>query len=423
MAKARSFFSRGRKVKTADRYIQELQRAGLILQRAGNADGAEWIVEDRPMRNFASCSYMGLERHPALISKATAALHEYGSNFSISRAYLECPLYPMLEDALGEVTGRSVLVAPSTTLAHLAALPVLVGDDDLVLIDQFAHASVHMATDLVADVPIELLRHNRTDLLEEKLQEAGDRYERVWYICDGVYSMLGDYAPFDALRDLLARYPRLRVYLDDAHGTSWTGLNGRGAALANLGDCDRVYVAISLNKAFGAVGGALALPTAEERDRIRRCGGPLIFSGPIAPAGLGAAYASATLHLSEAFPRMQAELAERVAAMHSALTDAGIQLASDDRTPIFIVHYDSAATARAVVTALRERGFYTCVSTFPAVPMNKPSLRFTASRHNTLADINALVENLVQVTSDLAPSVFRATTPPSAVELGTASTG
>jgi 7-keto-8-aminopelargonate synthetase-like enzyme len=269
-----------------------------------------------------------------------------------------------------------------------------------------------MATDLVDDVPIETLRHSRVDLLEQRLVEAGDGFEKVWYLCDGLYSMLGDLAPFERLGELLERYPRLHLYVDDAHGFGWAGRHGRGPALTHLGGSDRVVVAVSLSKAFGAVGGALAFPTTEQRDRVRRCGGPMIFSGPIAPAGLGAGLASAELHLSPELEGMQAELRQRMAVARAAIHDAGLVLATDDETPIFMVHYDSPATAQRVVARLRERGFFVCVSTFPAVPVNKPSIRFTVSRHNSLGDVLELVENLVEASADVAASVFRRTTPP-----------
>jgi 7-keto-8-aminopelargonate synthetase-like enzyme len=400
MAKARSFFSRGRKIQTVDRMLGDHVRAGLIGHRAGSSDGATWVIDGQPMRNFASCSYMGLERHPELIAGGREALTDFGSNFSISRAYLECPLYSALEDTLSEAMNAHVLVTPNTTIAHLAALPVLIGDRDLVLVDQFAHASIHMATDLVSDVPIELVRHNRMDLLQQRLAEAeeqeGGRHDRVWYICDGVYSMLGDFAPFAELSALLRRFPRLHLYVDDAHAMSWTGRHGRGAALSRLASLERVVVAVSLSKAFGATGGALALPTAELRERVRRCGGPMIFSGPIAPAGLGSALASARLHLRPELEDMQGELRERMALADQGLAAAGLDLATDAETPVRVLHYDSVAEAQAVVRAMRERGFFMCISTFPAVPMNKPSVRFTISRHNSLADIRDMVASLAE---------------------------
>ena len=379
--------------------VTEVESRGLIMHRAGSGDGGEWVIDGRPMLNFGSCSYLGLERHPALLAGAQAALHEFGSNFSISRTYLECPLYEALESALGRVMDRHVVVAPSTTMGHLAALPVIIGDRDLVVVDQFAHASVHMATELIDDVPIELLRHNRTDLLEQKLIEAGDKYERVWYLCDGLYSMLGDFAPFEALSALLARYPRLHLYVDDAHAMSWTGRHGRGAALTHLGHSDRVVVAVSLSKAFGATGGAIALPSAELRAKIRRCGGPLMFSGPIPPAALGAAVASAELHLSPELETIQAELSERVSFVRNELDRRQISLATDEATPIFMIHYDSIPVACSVVSTLRERGIFCCLSAFPAVPINKPSIRFTVSRHNSMADLQTLVDNLAETSA------------------------
>jgi 7-keto-8-aminopelargonate synthetase-like enzyme len=404
VAKTKSFYSRGRKIQTTNRFFTEAQATGLIMQRAGSGDGREWLIGDSALRNFGSCSYVGLERHPALMAGAEAALRQFGTNFSISRAYLQCPLYDALETALSRAMDRPVLVTPSTTLAHLAALPVLIGDRDLVLVDQFAHASMHMATDLITDVPIELLQHNRLDALEKRLIEAQQHYERIWYLCDGVYSMLGDFAPFAGLTDLMRRYPQLHLYVDDAHAMSWTGTHGRGAALTHLGELDRVSVAVSLSKAFGATGGALALPTCELRDRVRRCGGPMIFSGPIAPAALGAAVASAELHLSPQFADMQAEVLERINFARTALQQHGLETASDHETPIFMLQYDSAPTVFAVVRAMRGRGFYCCPSTFPAVPMNKPSLRFTVSRHNSLADLQGLVETLAEVTRAVTSS-------------------
>jgi 7-keto-8-aminopelargonate synthetase-like enzyme len=382
------------------------------MQCAGSSDGAEWVVDGRALRNFGSCSYMGLERHPALLHAAERALYTYGSNFSISRAYLECALYRAFEDALDRMTDRHVMVAPSTTMAHLATLPVLAGDRDLVVIDQFAHASMYMATEMISDVPIEVLRHSRLDLLEKVLVDAGEKYDRVWYLCDGVYSMLGDFAPFEGLKALLQRHPRLVLYVDDAHAMSWTGRHGRGAALTHLGDSDRVFVALSLSKAFGAVGGAIAFPTQSHRERVRRCGGPMIFSGPIAPAGLGAGLASAELHLSPEFEGMQEELRVRMELVREGVESAGLTLATDAMTPIFVIHYDSALAAQNVVSALRERGFFSCVSTFPAVPINKPSLRFTVSRHNSIDDVKAMIENLVEVSTNASRSTFERTLPP-----------
>lgn len=389
--------SRTRIGRTVDRLVGELEELGLAMNRAGSGNGAECVINGERYKNFGSCSYMGLERHPRLLAGAHAALDELGTQFSFSRAYLDSPLYPTLEDALDRMTGRRVMVAPSTTLAHLAALPVLAGEHDVVLIDQFAHASLHMATKLLEGNPIERVRHNRMDLLEEKITKHAARAERIWYICDGVYSMLGDFADFDGLESLLQRYPQLHIYIDDAHAISWCGKSGRGAALSRLGHWDRVIVAMSLNKAFAAAGGAIALPSEELRSRVRRCGGPMLFSGPIQPPMLGAALASAELHLSPTFAALQDELARRISVAELAIARHGLRVANDARTPIFMVQFEAPKSLYRALYALRSRGYYCCVSTFPAVPVDKPSLRFTVTRHNAVDEIEQLIEHLADV--------------------------
>lgn len=102
---------------------------------------------------------------------ALAAIDRFGTQFPFSRAYLQCALYGELEANLERMTGRPVLVAPTTTLAHMAALPVLVRDNDAVLVDQFAHASLHMTTELLGRVPVRLIRHNRVDQVDRWVTE------------------------------------------------------------------------------------------------------------------------------------------------------------------------------------------------------------------------------------------------------------
>lgn len=397
MARTERFrLSHTRKLDGAHRYVSAAHEARVIMNQGEGPNGRHVTVDGQRLMNFGSCSYMALESRPELRQAAHRAIDEYGTQFHFSRAYLQCALYAELEALLQELTGRSVLVAASTSLAHMAALPVLVKDGDQVAIDQFAHASLHSALHLIPSIPTEILRHNRMDQLDGLLTRLADQPGNVWYIADGLYSMLGDYAPFEQLRELLDRHPKLRLYIDDAHSTSWSGRHGRGIALDHFADDERVVVALSLNKAFSAAGGALALPDGEIGLRIRRCGGPMLFSGPIQPPMLGAAVGSARLHLSEELPLMQAELEERLSLCVSALESAGIQRATGARSPIFQAQCDSPRIAFRAAELMKRRGYYCCVCVFPAVPMNRPGLRFTMTRHNALEDIAPFVECLAQ---------------------------
>jgi 7-keto-8-aminopelargonate synthetase-like enzyme len=204
--------------------------------------------------------------------------------------------------------------------------------------------------------------------------------------------MLGDFAPYDALHFLLDKYPQLHLYVDDAHATSWLGPHGRGSALSQLADCDRMLVALSLNKAFSAAGGAIVYPNRAMRQRVRECGGPMLFSGPIQPPLLGAALAAAKLHMEPEFAELQHDLTDRIDAVNSLCDRLGIPLVNHEPSPIFFVRCGPVEDTFRLLHALREAGFFACAGMFPAVPHNKSGPRFTVSTHNTYADIHDFLD-------------------------------
>ena len=289
-----------------DEMLTEARDNGLIHLSPddGPIDGRTIAIDGNTMLNFGSCSYLGLELDPRMRDAVINAVTRYGTQFSSSRTYLSSPQYAQLEPLLGEMFGGHVLVTPTTPLGHLAALPVLVGPRDAVILDHQVHASVHMASNQlrVQGTTVELVRHNDVERLEKLIVRLAAGHDRVWYLADGVYSMFADLAPFAELAGLLDRHPNLHFYIDDSHGVGWTGTHGRGPALEALGMHPRLIVAASLNKSFAAAGGALVFPDPELRRRVRTAGGPMIFSGPIQPPLLGAALESARIHLSDELP-------------------------------------------------------------------------------------------------------------------------
>lgn len=388
----RSALRVGPAVSAIDRSISEATQAGFLMQTTDDADytGRHVEIRGRKLLNFGSCSYLGLEQRPELKRGAIDAIERFGTQFSYSRAYLQLPIYVELEAAVASMTGGHVLVAPTTSLAHIAALPVIVGDQDAVIIDQFAHASLQLAVTLLR-VPVESVRHSRMDLLEEAIVRLAKSHRRVWYVLDGLYSMLGDFAPLEPIAQLLEKYPQLHLYVDDAHSTSWTGHRGRGHALEHLHDRRRVVVALGFAKAFAAGGAALVFATEEDRVKVRSCGGPMLFSGPLQPPLLGAALASAKLHLQPEFADLQQGLKRRIDHAHDLAGKLGVPFSVQDHTPVVFIRCGPASVTFALASALSDEGLYACISVYPAVPMDQSGLRFTLSLHNTLEDIEHLM--------------------------------
>src|SRR3954469_23759429 len=85
----------------------EARRRGLFFQTCADTplSGRKVTIQDREVVSFSSCSYLGLERHPALIEGVHRAVDRYGTQFSSSRGYLSAPLYDELEAKLSELFG------------------------------------------------------------------------------------------------------------------------------------------------------------------------------------------------------------------------------------------------------------------------------------------------------------------------------
>ncbi len=357
-------------------------------------DGHRVRVNGKDMLHFGSCSYLGLELDPRMKQSAIEATIRYGTQFSSSRAYISAPPYGLLEELLEGIFEAPVIVTPSTTMAHLSALPILVQDGDLMVLDHQVHHSVQMASQSLSlhGAKVELLRHGRLDELEEILCERRSDHGRIWYAIDGIYSMFGDHAPMAALHALLDRYDQFHLYVDDAHGMSWKGPHGRGHALAEHAIHPRMVMSTSLNKSFAAAGGVIIVPDAETKRRIRVCAGPLTFSGPVQPPMLGAAIASARIHLSDEVEILQKRLAAHIAECNALMLERDLPLISSADSPIRFLGVGHRKVAMNLGRRLADEGFFLNAAGFPAVPMRRCGLRFTLTLHQRHEDLVSLAD-------------------------------
>ncbi|HEX3774204.1 MAG TPA: aminotransferase class I/II-fold pyridoxal phosphate-dependent enzyme, partial [Polyangiaceae bacterium] len=363
--------------------------------------GRHMLLRGQSLVNFGSCSYLGLEVDERLKDSACDAIRRYGVQFSSSRAYVSTPLYGQFEDLLERVLGAPVVVTQTTSLGHLATLPVVVGEHDVVLFDVLVHASVQavLPTLRAAGTQCNPVPHNRVDRLAELVDQLERRYDKIWYLCDGIYSMHGDRAPLAELFALQARHAALHLYIDDAHGMSWTGRNGAGTVLGAHGIPERTVVALGLSKAFAAAGAAFVFSDAESRRLVRSCGSTLIFSGPLQPGQLGAGIASARLHLTNECGERQALLRKRIALFNELSDDCGMLLRDSSESPIRFIEVGPEERALELANALVEAGFFANLSVFPAVPRRRAGIRVMLTTHHTEDDLVELTHALMKAAS------------------------
>src|SRR3954447_12645810 len=169
-----------------DEVVSEAASRGLAMQTADDAplDGRTISLAGRPRINFGSCSYLGLELDARLREGVCEATARYGTQFSSSRAYVSAPPYLELEAHLDRMFGGHALMMPTTSLGHLAALPVLIGSQDAVVLDQQVHASAQLATGQLRlqGTTVEMIRHNSVERLERMICRLPPKHPRVWVL-------------------------------------------------------------------------------------------------------------------------------------------------------------------------------------------------------------------------------------------------
>jgi len=360
-------------------------------------DGRHIQIRGKDTINFGTCGYMGLEMDDRLKQGVIEAVQKYGTAFASTRVYVNVKLYGEMEDLLRKMYNKPVMLLANVTLSHISNIPILVQDNDVVILDTQVHDSVQTAVQLLKarNIKVEIIRHNRMDHLEEKINELKGTYDKIWYMADGVYSMFGDGAPMDDIYKLLDKYEQFNLYIDDTHGMSWAGKNGTGYVMSSVPYFhEKMILVTSLNKAFGAAGGITVFPNEKIHEFARNCSKPFIFSGPIQPPMLGACIASAKIHMSPEIKVMQSQLQERVAYVNNLCKELELPLMWENNTPIFFIGVSKPVVAFSMVKRLLNRGFLFNLSVFPSVAINNAGLRLPISRNHTFEDLKGLITNI-----------------------------
>lgn len=388
-------------VQSVDNVIENCKQKGVLHLSVDSEEleGSMIQIDGQSVVNFGSCSYLGLEFHKQLKEGAIDAIKRFGTQYSASRGYISIGMYEKLENLFEQIFEGHCIVAPTTTLGHIAAIPVLVKDEDAVILDHQVHSSVQTAASLLKPrgIHLERIRHNNMEALEEAIVRLQNSHKNVWYMADGIYSMYGDTCPIDHMKRLLDKYKNFNVYIDDAHGMSWHGKHGKGFVLEHLPIRDRMVVCTSLAKAFGVGGGVLVFPNSEQKRHVRNCGGPMNFSGPLQPANLGAALASAKLHLSSGFAAIQNELTRKIEYTYQLIEELGLPVISHSITPVIFIGLSLPKIGFAAIRELLKRGHYVNIGIFPAVSLRNTGLRITITNCQTKEQIRNLFLDIKEV--------------------------
>jgi len=351
--------------------------SGMLDIRVEAVDGQNRLRDVRTgheFLNLSSCSYLGLNSHPAVIEAGIDALRQENiTGLAMAEFRIRLDLMHRLEAELSELFGAHVLPSISCGLLSAAVLPLLASghltDSDplVVVFDKFAHFSMNFLKPIVADeAKVITCPHNDMQFLADICK----KYPRVAYVCEGAYSVggLADLAGMKAVQERYGVY----LYIDDSHALSTQGPNGEGYARSVFRELDdRTMVVASTAKAFGSTGGIAMIGSSSKYDFLYRSG-PLGWSQSLRTAAIGTSLGSIAVHRTPELGRRQRQLAENIAVFDRRMK--GRDLRGQGSHIKFVTVGDNDRAVR-LSNRLYQRGYYCSAMFFPIVARGQAGVR------------------------------------------------
>ncbi|MEU4923883.1 amino acid adenylation domain-containing protein [Streptomyces parvus] len=342
--------------------------------------------------------YLGLNRDEEVIEEARRALSRFGTGMGISAAGSgQTGLHTDFEEEFAAMVGKpAACLFPTGFTASLGAVAGIVGDQDVVVMDQLCHASLVDGARL-SGARVRTFRHNDAADLRAVLKEECSPYRTTLVVLESVYSMGEGAAP---LREIVsaAKESGALVLVDEAHSFGLYGARGAGLCAAE-GVTEQVdFVLTTLSKALGSIGGVVA-GREEHIALLRASARSYVFQANISPADVGAALAA--LRRVAAGDALRARLWETAHYMRERFTDAGYELGTGDGL-IITPFFSDGEKLRAIARGLFRRGVHAAAVTYPIVERGRGRLRFICSASHTRADVDETLKALIDAEAEAA---------------------
>jgi glycine C-acetyltransferase len=377
-----------------------LKDAGLYitLRTIDSPPGAWMTVDGKKVLNLCTNNYLGLADDARLVQAAHDALDRFGVGPTAVRSIAgTLSLHAELERSVAEFKGvEDALYVQSGFCANQAAIPPLVGKEDVIFSDRLNHASIIDGCRL-SRAKIIVYEHCDPDDLDAKVKEHLSNYRRGMVITDGVFSMDGDVAPLGRIYEVAERHG-LMTMVDDAHGEGVLGRGGRGI-VDHFDLHGKFDVEIgTFSKAFGVIGGVVAGKRVVV-DYLRQKARPFLFSNAVTAADTAACLAAVGV-LAESTALVD-RLWENTRYFKDEMKGLGFDTGRSE-TPITPVMLGEAKLAQMFSRRLFEEGVFAMAIGFPTVPQRMARIRVMVSAMLSRDDLDHGLEKFAEVGKALA---------------------
>jgi glycine C-acetyltransferase len=325
-----------------------------------------------------------------VIDAASDAIRRYGTGSSGSPILSgTTELHEELSRTVAEFKDKEqCLLFPSGYSANLGVIAGLMRSGDLVVTDQFAHASIVDGI-ILSKAQVRYFRHNNAADLERKLKDFPGR---KLVIVEGVYSMDGDLANLPEIVEV-ARRNGARIMIDEAHSAFLFGPNGRGVA-EHFGLDHEIDIHLgTFSKSLGGQGGYVA----GSRKLIRYLKGfarPHVFSCALAPGVVGGLIKACQIARDE--PQLRDRLWTNTAYLQELLRERKVDIGDSQSQVIPIMIRDDDRVFKVAEDMIHE-GVYLNPVRYPAVGKHRSRLRISVTSSHTLPELREAADIIARV--------------------------
>nr|WP_240458741.1 8-amino-7-oxononanoate synthase [Virgibacillus sp. Bac330] len=363
--------------------VKEMQENSLYrtLRTMEAASQSARIVDGEKKIIFSSNDYLGLANDKRLIHATIEALQQFGVGSSGSRLTTgNTYWHEKLEKKIATFKQtEAARLFSSGYLANIGVLSALAEAEDVILSDQYNHASIIDGCRL-SKAKTCIYRHVDMEDLERKLA-ATTKYKQRFIVTDGVFSMDGSIAPLDRMMELAGHY-HAYVIVDDAHATGVLGQSGRGTS-AYFGIMPDVVIG-TCSKAIGTEGGFVA-GSSTLVDFLMNYARTFIFQTALSPAICAATYTA--IELIEQDASRREHLHYNIRKVKEGLNDMGYAV-KGDHTAIIPVIIGEQQLALEFAKELEEKGIYAPAIRPPTVPNGESRIRLTVTASHSMKEID-----------------------------------
>ena len=347
--------------------------------------------ENTGLIDLVSNDYLGLatrsgEFREEFFDRFNDAVFSSSASRLLSR---EQKYHNMLEEKLGELYNKKVLLFNSGYHANAGTLAALADSDTLFLSDALMHASAidgMMLAKGYGKSTVIRFPHNDVESLTALLKEHYSGFGTIVIVTEGLFSMDGDFAPLNRIVELKREFPDILLYLDEAHSFGVYGEKGLGVA-EESGLLDYIDILVGTFGKAGASAGAFIATNDTLHKFILNRARSFIFSTAQPPVT-----AAWTLLMVEKILEMQTErqkLRKLSAEFRALLSEINEERYHPRIESSQIQPYLCGSAERAITLAseLRQAGFDVLPIRYPTVPIGTERLRFSLNANLTINDL------------------------------------